>query len=110
MGKRHVADPPHLKKYGVPFYSVAWVPQHILKSRQTVTADESSDADQKSIPDTAEPPGGNYLVFAGGGGEGRSGIPNALLLAHFDVASDSLSDQPVNVYIPSASSSVLDLI
>ncbi|KAG5558585.1 hypothetical protein RHGRI_008509 [Rhododendron griersonianum] len=37
----------------------------------------------------------NYLVFAGGGGEGRSGIPNALLLARFDFESNCLNDQPV---------------
>ncbi|KAG5558580.1 hypothetical protein RHGRI_008505 [Rhododendron griersonianum] len=37
----------------------------------------------------------NYLVFAGGGGEGRSGIPNVLLLARFDFESNCLNDQPV---------------
>ncbi|KAJ1385090.1 WD40/YVTN repeat-like-containing domain superfamily [Sesbania bispinosa] len=103
MGKKQIPDPPYLKKYGVPFYSVAWVPQHLLKSRQIQTADESSDADHNSAPETEaehEPKtagmhDGNCLVFAGGGGEGRSGIPNTVLLAHFDVASNSLSDQPV---------------
>nr|ACU18594.1 unknown [Glycine max] len=76
MGKRQIPDPPNFKKYGVPFYSVAWIPQHVVKSRQIETA-------------------GNYLLFAGGGGAGHSGIPNALVIAHFDVASNSLSDQPV---------------
>ncbi|XP_004505275.1 SEC12-like protein 2 [Cicer arietinum] len=95
MGKRHVPDPPNLKKYGVPLYSVAWVPQTVLKSRQNVADDDSSDADHKSLPETEALDAGKYLVFAGGGGEGRSGIPNSVLLAHFDVASDSLSDQPV---------------
>ncbi|XP_019445845.1 PREDICTED: SEC12-like protein 2 isoform X2 [Lupinus angustifolius] len=98
-------DPPNLKKYGVPIYSVSWIPQNIFKSHQNVTADDSSsDTDQKSPPDTkAEEKdvtegvtAGNYLVFAGGGGEGHSGIPNSLLIAHFDVASNSLSDQPVS--------------
>ncbi|KAF5442294.1 hypothetical protein F2P56_034967, partial [Juglans regia] len=37
----------------------------------------------------------NYFVFAGGGGEGRSGIPNAVVLARFDSTSNALSDQPV---------------
>ncbi|CAL5213098.1 unnamed protein product [Lathyrus oleraceus] len=96
MGKSHVADPPNLKKYGVPFYSVAWVPRNTLKSIQNVTADDSSDADPKSPPETSSLDDENYLVFAGGGGESRSGIPNSVLLAHFDVASNSLSDQPVN--------------
>lgn len=101
MGKSNVPDPPNLKKYGVPFYSVAWIPQHLIKSRQNDTADQSSDSDHdsspatKSEPETDGPTGWSYLVFAGGGGEGRSGIPNTLLLAHFDVASNSLSDEPV---------------
>jgi prolactin regulatory element-binding protein len=95
MGKKLVPDPPNLKKYGVPLYSVAWVPQTVLKSIQNVTADDSSDADHKSLPETPPPDHGKYLVFAGGGGQGRSGIPNSVLLAYFDVASDSLSDPPV---------------
>ncbi|XP_027346348.1 SEC12-like protein 2 [Abrus precatorius] len=101
MGKKQIPDPPNLKKFGVPFYSVAWIPQHVIKSRQFETADQSSDADHNSAPATetepatAELSGGNYLVFAGGGGEGRSGIPNAVLLGHFDVASNTLADQPV---------------
>ncbi|KAK7362559.1 hypothetical protein VNO77_04675 [Canavalia gladiata] len=103
MGKRQIPDPPNLRKYGVPFYSVAWIPQHVIKSRQFESADQSSDADSNSStateaetePATAGVAGGNYLVFAGGGGAGRSGIPNAVALAHFDVASNNLSDQPV---------------
>ena len=105
MGKNHIEDPPNLKKYGVPFYSVAWIPQYVIKSRQTQTADESAaaietsapanEAEAETKPATKELAGGSYLVFAGGGGEGRSGIPNSVLLAHFDVASNSLSDQPV---------------
>ncbi|RDX70186.1 SEC12-like protein 2, partial [Mucuna pruriens] len=106
MGKTHIPDPPNFKKYGVPLYSVAWIPQHVIKSRQIETADDSSDSDHNSAPATkAEPEpepepepatvAGNYLVFAGGGGAGRSGIPNALVIAHFDVASNSLSDEPV---------------
>ncbi|KAL2627671.1 hypothetical protein AAZX31_07G201900 [Glycine max] len=100
MGKRQIPDPPNFKKYGVPFYSVAWIPQHVVKSRQIETADESSDSDHSTSPATEaekEPAtvAGNYLLFAGGGGAGHSGIPNALVIAHFDVASNSLSDQPV---------------
>lgn len=104
MGKRQIPEPPNLKKYGVPFYSVAWIPKHAIKSRQIETADDSSDSDRDSAPPKETEPepvpesatvAGNYLVFAGGGGAGRSGIPNALVIAHFDVASNSLSDEPV---------------
>ncbi|CAD5177822.1 unnamed protein product [Musa acuminata subsp. malaccensis] len=39
----------------------------------------------------------NWLLVAlgGGGGEGRSGVPNVLLIAEFDLISRSLSDTPV---------------
>lgn len=35
------------------------------------------------------------MIFSGGGGEGRSGIPNALVVSVFDAATNSLSDEPV---------------
>ncbi|QCD82945.1 prolactin regulatory element-binding protein [Vigna unguiculata] len=116
MGKRQIPDPPNLKKYGVPFYSVAWIPQHLIKSHQIQTAhdsDDSSNSDHNSAPSTepesepaakaeSEPASvttGNYLLFTGGGGAGRSGIPNALVIAHFDIASNSLSSQPVRLFL-----------
>ncbi|GJY37818.1 sec12-like protein 2, partial [Tanacetum coccineum] len=34
-----------------------------------------------------------------GGGEGRSGILNALVISSFDSATNSLSDQPVDKYV-----------
>ncbi|XP_061355613.1 SEC12-like protein 2 [Gastrolobium bilobum] len=84
------------RSYGVPLYSLSWVPKHVIESRQIETAGESSKADQSSPPLTEGLADGSYLVVAGGGGEGHSGIPNSVLLAHFDVASNSLSDQPVS--------------
>lgn len=101
MGKRQIPEPPNFKKYGVPFYSVAWIPQHLIKSRQIETKDDS-DSDHNSTPPTEAQPepapataAGNYLLFAGGGGAGRSGIPNALVIANFDFPSNTLSDEPV---------------
>ncbi|URE08614.1 Adaptor complexes medium subunit family [Musa troglodytarum] len=35
------------------------------------------------------------VALGGGGGEGRSGVPNVLLIAEFDLISRSLSDTPV---------------
>jgi len=112
MGKRQIPDPPNLKKYGVPFYSVAWIPQNLIKSRQIETADDSNDSDHNSASSTepeSEPPtkaesepssiAGNYVLFAGGGGAGRSGIPNALVIAHFDIESNSLSSEPVRIFL-----------
>lgn len=77
----------NLKKYGVPLYSVDWVPYKSIQFHP-----KSQDE-----PDQAQPTASkNYVVLAGGGGEGSSGIPNAVLLSEFDIESSSLSDQPVN--------------
>ncbi|KAG5558577.1 hypothetical protein RHGRI_008502 [Rhododendron griersonianum] len=65
MRREREREPANCKKYGIPLYGASWI---------------SDD---------------NYLVFAGGGGEGRSGIPNVLLLARFDFESNCLNDQPV---------------
>lgn len=71
------------RKYGVPLYGVAWVPPSSL------AVDAKDDEESSVIP---------HVVLAGGGGEGRSGIPNALLLSAFDSDSNSLSDQPVSLF------------
>lgn len=88
MGKSsHDADiGANCKKYGVPFYGASFVPRNALRSSET-----ESKREDEIVGD-----GSNYVVFAGGGGEGRSGIPNALVISLFDSASNSLSDQPVS--------------
>ncbi|XP_024973347.1 SEC12-like protein 2 [Cynara cardunculus var. scolymus] len=74
------------KKYGVPFYGASFVPRNAIKSSDTEPQGE----------DEVVGGGSHHVIFAGGGGEGRSGIPNALIISHFDPASNYLSDQPVN--------------
>ena len=78
------------KKYGVPFYGVAFVPRNAIKSLDTEPQGE----------DAVDNGGFHHVVFAGGGGEGRSGIPNALIISHFDPASNYRSDQPVSLRFP----------
>ncbi|KAI4357644.1 hypothetical protein L6164_001580 [Bauhinia variegata] len=99
MVNKNIPDPPNFKKYGVPFYSVAWVPPAVIRLHQNPPPDEVSGDDAKSDPppepEVVKQTGEHYLAFAGGGGEGRSGIPNAVLLADFHVESNSLSDQAV---------------
>lgn len=102
MGKSNGPDPPNYRKYGVPFYSVDWVPYKAIKFDRKSEGEKQQDPDQTQSDDNApaadtdtENADGNYVVLAGGGGEGRSGIPNAIVLAQFDPTSNSLSDQPV---------------
>lgn len=96
MGKAKNPDTPNYKKYGVPLYGSAWAPSSIIKDTPQ-PLDEKQEADEVSGEvSTPSPAAPTYLVFCGGGGEGRSGISNALLLAEFDFASNSLSDVPVS--------------
>ncbi|KAL6577585.1 hypothetical protein OROMI_009913 [Orobanche minor] len=74
------------KKYGVPLYGAAWVPI------ATVKGDSAAESENPSSYN-----GSLHVVLAGGGGEGHSGIPNALLLSAFDFESTSLSDEPVGI-------------
>ncbi|XP_022882083.1 SEC12-like protein 2 [Olea europaea var. sylvestris] len=83
-------DASNYKKYGVPLYGAAWVPP--AASSTIKSGSEPSPVEPESAASSAS----NYhIVLAGGGGEGRSGIPNALLVSAFDFTSNSLSDQPV---------------
>lgn len=119
------SDPPNCQKYGVPLYGASWVPLNAIGSADAKSGDTESEnaksgdtnsddarlenvksGDKKSEDvksgdgegSSSAPPPSNqlhYLVFAGGGGEGRCGIPNEILLAEFDFSADSLSDHPV---------------
>ncbi|CAL1386778.1 unnamed protein product [Linum trigynum] len=120
MANGQSSDSSALQKYGIPFYSAAWVPYKELKSKldqarsddkregesskesdASAPADKDGDSVDKE-PSTAEAqktdgPAASeyYVVLAGGGGEGRSGIANAIVVARFDFASSALSPQPV---------------
>ncbi|KAG7030560.1 SEC12-like protein 2, partial [Cucurbita argyrosperma subsp. argyrosperma] len=101
-------DPSNTRKYGVPFYAAAWLPFTSLNSHQEPPQSENDHPDQsndahisanhKSPPSHPTAALNYYIAAAGGGGEGRSGISNALLLAYFDFESRSLSDQPIAKY------------
>ncbi|KAF3946088.1 hypothetical protein CMV_027608 [Castanea mollissima] len=81
MAKKKTDSSLSFRKYGVPLYSTGW--------RRSKDRDRSSDNGEVSNSTQYD------VVLAGGGGEGRSGIPNAVLISAFDSDANSLSDQPV---------------
>uniref|UniRef100_A0A7N2KWP3 Uncharacterized protein n=1 Tax=Quercus lobata TaxID=97700 RepID=A0A7N2KWP3_QUELO len=89
----------NFQKYGLPLYAAAWVWYKLLDPDPDPdpdpgpsTSDEISNAKSKSAQKS-------YIVLAGGGGEGRSGIPNAVLLVEFDFTAKSLSNLPVSKFV-----------
>ncbi|KAM7275780.1 hypothetical protein ACFE04_017646 [Oxalis oulophora] len=108
------SDSENLQKYGIPFYGAAWVPYRHVINRSTTTTDpnDKNESDAADVDDNNNNDNDNsteikegeeeedavhkyFAVLAGGGGEGRSGIKNAVVVAQFDFASNSLSNQPV---------------
>ena len=85
--------------YGFPIYCASWLPlAHILKP--SPSADDAVDAGSSS------PPPRPMVALAGGGGEGKSGVPNALVVAALDPAAaeapPALSPEPVSEPCPLA--------
>lgn len=101
MGRgRRQEIPPCCKRYGSPLFCAAWIPpcgresasaeeeKVKLEAESKITKREEEKDDEKRCDDW-------MLILGGGGGEGRSGVPNAVLMSRFDPISRSLSDQPV---------------
>ncbi|XP_073110254.1 SEC12-like protein 2 isoform X2 [Elaeis guineensis] len=116
MARERREIPPCSKTYGFPIYSAAWVPlDRISSAAAAAVAAEGEEAKVEEAEEEKEDKGkqeggegseeepcsssqkGDRLLVAlgGGGGEGRSGVPNAVVVSEFDLASRSLSDQPV---------------
>ncbi|KAF9609895.1 hypothetical protein IFM89_018980 [Coptis chinensis] len=93
--KKNGEDSACSQKYGVPSYGAAWVPTNNIFDKQKPMENDEQDSELSS----------SWLVFCGGGGEGRSGIPNSLLLAQFD--SNSLSPNPNGKIHPSRGDGVI---
>lgn len=131
MSRREI--PPCSKTYGFPLYCASWVPVEVIAAKAAATSaagegEEEKEAEEKAEGggEGSETAGGGesasegssgleevasnelMLVLGGGGGEGRSGVPNALLLARFDQTSRSLSEEPVSANLaPSPRENVL---
>ncbi|AED95957.1 St12p protein [Arabidopsis thaliana] len=78
--------PSNLQTYGVPIYAVDWILEEAVRSK--ITKDQDDDDDDGSSSSS-------YIVLSGGGGEGRSGIPNVILICRVDLHTNSLSEQPI---------------
>ncbi|KAF5180402.1 Sec12-like protein, partial [Thalictrum thalictroides] len=91
--KKSEESSPCFQKYGVPIYGASWVPTKSIFNKDKPSI---GDDDKQQQPETTELTQLSlWLVFCGGGGEGRSGIPNSLLLSQFDPISNSLSSNPM---------------
>ncbi|KAJ0978535.1 hypothetical protein J5N97_014009 [Dioscorea zingiberensis] len=76
------------KNFYFPIFCAAWVPLAHLAPTPLEEQGEEEAREQGWEP-------GPIAVLAGGGGEGKTGVPNALLLSRFEVQTLDLSDQPV---------------
>ncbi|EEE68469.1 hypothetical protein OsJ_26867 [Oryza sativa Japonica Group] len=90
--------------YGFPIYCASWLPlAHILNPPPPVEegdADADAGAASSESPATPPPPPPLMAALGGRGGEGRSGVPNALVVAALDTsagaaAAAALSPDPV---------------
>ncbi|KAJ3703760.1 hypothetical protein LUZ61_007465 [Rhynchospora tenuis] len=92
---------PCSKTYGFPIYCAGWVPfSHIPTSSASPEngneEDDKGDSSSATAAAASSDASDTLLVaLGGGGGEGRSGVPNALVVSGFDFPSRSLSDEPV---------------
>lgn len=81
MGRDRRNPPPAcVKDYGFPLFCVSWVK---LDDTSIFKEGEREEEDKQTR---------RYLVFGGGGGEGRTGVKNGLRLAHYDFNTDILSE------------------
>ncbi|KAJ8642788.1 hypothetical protein MRB53_004536 [Persea americana] len=95
MGKRGKPSPPCCKKYGLPLYCASWIPLQKIKEKQQ-QEEPKEEQGNKVVSEQLSAEELEYLVLGGGGGEGRSGLKNALLLTQFNFSSRSLLDHFVN--------------
>ncbi|CAN7079305.1 unnamed protein product [Brassica oleracea var. botrytis] len=77
--------------YGFPIYAADWIPEETVRSK--------IDKDKENSEDGIEPSSSlasrSCIALAGGGGEGRSGIPNVIVICRVDLETNSLLEQPV---------------
>ncbi|CAN7002784.1 unnamed protein product [Brassica oleracea var. botrytis] len=72
-------QPSNTQTYGFPIYAADWIPEETVRSKIDKDQDNSRSC----------------IVLAGGGGEGRSGIKNVILICRVDLDTKSLFEQPL---------------
>ncbi|XP_075634867.1 SEC12-like protein 2 [Castanea sativa] len=89
----------NFQKYGLPLYSADWVWYKLPDPDPDPDPDPSTSDEVSNAKSKSKSAQKSYIVLAGGGGEGRSGIPNAVLLVEFDFTAKSLSKNPVSKFV-----------
>nr|VDD25712.1 unnamed protein product [Brassica oleracea] len=84
-------QPSNTQTYGFPIYAADWIPEETVRSKIDKDQDNSEDVGDESSSTTSR----SCIVLAGGGGEGRSGIKNVILICRVDLDTKSLSEQPL---------------
>ncbi|XP_010502127.1 PREDICTED: SEC12-like protein 2 isoform X2 [Camelina sativa] len=82
-------QPSNMQTYGVPIYAADWIPEVAVRSKIIMDQENSEEEDESSSSSRS------CIVLSGGGGEGRSGIPNVILICRVDLDTNSLSEQPL---------------
>lgn len=80
-----MAGRPSRRTYGIPLYSSAWVPRRSIRSPKPGEDGGQPVADEKEL-----------VLLSGGGGDTKSGIRNAVVLAGLDFAAGALAESPVS--------------
>ncbi|XP_010483182.1 PREDICTED: SEC12-like protein 2 [Camelina sativa] len=79
-----------MQSYGVPIYAADWIPEVAVRSKILMDPEKSEENDVDESWSSR-----SCIVLSGGGGEGRSGIPNVILICRVDLDTNSLSEQPL---------------